>query len=705
MSARQREPIAIVGASCRFPGGVDGLDGLWSVLAHRLDVVGPAPRDRGWADRPALTGGFLADAAGFDAAFFRLTEGEALAADPQQRVFLEICWQALEDARLPPSALAGQPVGVFAGAMPQGYGFPADLRRPEVAAYGATGGDTSAVAGRVSYCLDLAGPAVTVNTACSSALAALHLAVASLRRGESDLALAGGVTVLASPQVFDLFGQMGGTAADGRCKAFAAAADGAGWGEGAGVVVLERLSSARRRGSRVRAVIRGSAVNQDGASNGFSAPSGAAQRRVMRQALSDAGVGPEAVDLVEAHGTGTALGDPIEAEALIAVYGAARPPDNPVWVGSAKSNLTHTGAAAGLAGLLKVVAALEHETMPATLWADQPTQQVDWSAGVSLLAEERAWPAGTRPRLAAVSAFGASGTNAHVIVEEEPAAAAAPPPAGGEAGQGPHLWLLSAQGQEGLSAQAASLATWTSRRPTADLAAIGWSLATTRDLLPDRAALVADDRAGLLDGLAALAAGQRQAPAGAEWRLAAGSAVAGKAPPAGSPDPRLAFLFPAQGGQDRQAARGLHSRSDAFRAAFDEAAAAFAAHLAVPLADVLWGADDSKAKLLDQTAYTQPALFCLEIALFALARSWGLRPGWLLGHSAGELAAAHVAGVWPLADAARLVARRAALMQAIPVEGGLIAVALSETEARQWLAESGLELDLAAVNAPRSVVV
>ncbi len=719
VAAPADEPIAIIAMSCRLPGGVHSPEDLWRLVADGRDAIAPFPDDRGWdlerlhgTERTgsaestgntggtgssfARSGGFIDGATDFDARFFGISPREALAMDPQQRLLLETSWELLERAGIAPDALRATRTGVFVGTMDQEYG-PRLHEAPEaVDGYLLTGKTASVASGRIAYLLGLTGPAITLDTACSSSLVALHLAVQSLRRGESSLALAGGVTVLNTPGIFTEFSRQGGLARDGRCKAFAAGADGTGMAEGVGMLLVERLSDARRNGHRVLGVIRGTAVNQDGASNGLTAPNGLSQEQVVRQALADAGLSTSDVDVIEAHGTGTALGDPIEAQALLATYGRDRPADRPALLGSVKSNIGHTQAAAGVAGVIKAIMAMRHGVVPATLHVDEPTPHVDWgSGGLELVTEERPWPEAGRARRAGVSSFGISGTNAHVVLEQAPSAPARAPsrtprPAHPlvEA-EGVLPWVVSGRSPAALRAQAARLGAFAADSSDATPSDIAWALATRRAAMEHRAVVVAGDRDGFLAGLDAIASGEPSA------HVVAGVAAGSAAGPV--------FVFPGQGSQWVGMAAELLDASTVFAESIDRCAQALAPHIDWDPLDVLRATGDGTA--LERVDVVQPALWAVMVSLAQVWRSLGIEPSAVIGHSQGEIAAACVAGVLSLEDGARLVALRSRLIaRELAGFGGMVSLAASADQAHDLLTGRD-DIWIAAVNGPTSTVI
>ncbi|NUP50070.1 MAG: SDR family NAD(P)-dependent oxidoreductase, partial [Catenulispora sp.] len=718
---REREPIAVVGMGCRFPGGVTTPDQLWDLVANGGDAVSGFPTDRGWdmtglfdpdPENPGTSyvqeGGFLHDASEFDSGFFGISPREAVAMDPQQRLLLEVSWEALERAGIDPTSLGGTLTGVFAGAPPSGYLVHAGAGLAGSESHLITGNVTSVISGRVSYTLGLEGPAVTVDTACSSSLVALHLACQALRTGDCTMALAGGVMVMADPGEFVGFSRQRALAADGRCKAFSDDADGMGIAEGAGMVVLERLSDAQRNGHPILAVVRGSATNQDGASNGLTAPNGPSQQRVIRAALANARLSAAEVDAVEAHGTGTTLGDPIEAGALLATYGQERTPGKPLWLGSIKSNIGHAQQAAGIAGVLKMVLALQHEVLPATLHAAVPSSHIEWSEGdVRLLQQNLDWRRGETPRRAGVSAFGLSGTNAHIILEEapEPAGAATQTPdtadpdsaAVADDAVAPRVlatsditaWPVCGRGTEGLAAQADRLRGFALANPDATTPEIAWSLVTTRSAFSHRSVVLGTDRFALIEGLTAVATG----------RSAAG-VVTGALPAGSTRGGRIAFVFPGQGSQWIGMGRELLQTSPVFAARFAECAEALAPFVEWSLHDVI--ASDAPMETAD---LVQPVLWAMMVSLAAVWQAAGVVPDVLVGHSQGEIAAATVAGILSLRDGARVVALRSKSLKILAGKGGMLSVAEPAAAVRTRIAAWGERASVAAVNGPAATVV
>jgi acyl transferase domain-containing protein len=703
--AAATEPIAVVGMACRFPGEVRSAEDLWRLVRDGGDAVAAFPNDRGWdvegmydpdPDRPGTNyvreGGFLYDAAEFDADFFGISPREAMAMDPQQRLLLEVSWEAFEHAGIDPAAVAGSRAGVFVGFSNVDYTW-GHARIPEyVEGYFGMGNFASIMSGRLAYTFGLEGPAVTIDTACSSSLVALHLAAQALRRGECTMALVGGATVMTNPSGFIEFSRQRGLSPDGRCKAFAAAADGFGPAEGAGVLLVERLSDARRNGHRVLAVVRGSAVNQDGASNGLSAPNGPSQQEVIRQALASARVTADQVDAVEAHGTGTTLGDPIEAQALLATYGRNRPEDRPLWLGSVKSNIGHTSAAAGVAGVIKMVEAIRHGELPRTLHVDEPTPEVDWSSGaVRLLTEPVPWPEADRPRRAGVSAFGISGTNAHVILEQAPAEED-PEPAADTArpldGSAVLPWLLSGRTANAVHDQAVRLRTHLTERPEPAPRDVAFSLATTRTAHNHRAVVLGSDRDGFLDGLASVADGVPSA------QVIEGVALKSVKP---------VFVFPGQGSQWVGMGRELLESSPVFAQRMQECQEALAPHVDWNLLEVVKGAPGAPS--FDRVDVVQPVLFATMVSLAALWQSCGVQPAAVIGHSQGEIAAAAVSGALSLEDAAQVSALRAQALLPLTGSGGMVSLAQPASDTRELIRPWGEDISIASINGPQSTVV
>ncbi|RNL86221.1 type I polyketide synthase [Halostreptopolyspora alba] len=710
MTEAATEPVAVVGVACRFPGGAVTPEALWELVLAGGDAVSDFPEDRNWdleglyhpdPDRPntcyTRSGGFLYDAGDFDAEFFGISPREALAMDPQQRLLLETSWEALERAGIDPQPLRGSNTGVFSGVAYFGYGN--HFFTPEtISGYGQTGSLLSMASGRVAYSLGLEGPAVSTDTACSSSLVAVHQAVQSLRQDECALALAGGATVMAMPQVFREMSRQRGLAVDGRCKAFADAADGTGFSEGAGVLVLERLSDARRHGRRIWAVIRGSAINQDGASNGLTAPNGPAQQRVIQAALANSRVRANDVDAVEAHGTGTRLGDPIEAGALQATYGQERDPGSPLWLGSLKSNIGHAQAAAGVGGVIKMIMAMRHGVLPKTLHVDRPTTHVDWSAGaVELLTRAQEWPSvAGRPRRAGVSSFGVGGTNAHLILEQAPESEGGSVASGVGSGAGQVSagvsgvvpWVLSARSEPALRAQAERLREFVVADPGVGVADVGWSLVSSRSRFEHRAVVLGRDRDELLGGLASLSEGAESA-----------GVVRGVAGELGG----VVFMFPGQGTQWVGMGRQLYDTFPTFAHTLDECAAALGEWVDWSLLDVVRGVEGAPS--LNRVDVVQPTLFSVMVSMAALWRSWGVEPDSVVGHSQGEIAAAYVCGALSLRDAAKVVALRSRALVGLVGQGGMASVVESEDLVAQRLAPWNDRVSVAVVNGPQSVVV
>ncbi|MER5807300.1 type I polyketide synthase [Streptomyces sp. NPDC002033] len=704
VESREQEPLAITAMACRFPGGLDSPEALWDLVTGGVDALSPFPEDRGWnfegvffqapedPDRDySLEGGFIYDIADFDPEFFGISPREALAMDPQQRLLLEASWEVFERAGIDPASLRGSQTGVYVGTTFQGYGGTV-IHPPEgTELYLGIGNTPSVASGRIAYTYGFNGPALTIDTACSSSLVALHMAAQALRKGECSMALVGAATIMANPGAFTEFSRQRGLSTNGRCKAFSADADGTGWGEGLGMLLVERLSDARRAGRPVLAVLRGSAINQDGASNGLTAPNGPAQQRVIQQALADARLSAQQVDLVEAHGTGTTLGDPIEAQALINTYGQDRPADQPLYIGSVKSNIGHTQCAAGMAGLIKVVMSLRHGVMPPTLHVREPNPLVDWNAGaVALLTEGRDWPELDHPRRAGVSSFGVSGTNSHVILEHAEQYEDETVPAAGEGtglAAGPVLpWVVTGRTEQALRGQAERLRSFAAAHPEVDSADIAYSLATTRAAFEHRAVVVGPDRDAMVAGLSALARGENS---GDVVRAAAAKSGAGPV-----------FVYPGQGSQWDGMAVELLDSSPVFAERIADCEKALEPYVDWSLTEVLRSGEP-----LERVDVVQPVLFAVMVALTAVWESAGVAPSAVIGHSQGEIAAACVAGALSLEDAAKVVALRSRAINALSGLGGMVAVALSAEDAAARIAPWDGRLAVAVVNGPTLTVV
>lgn len=685
------EPVAVIGVGCRFPGDIDGPERLWDFLTEKKCAITAYP-DRGFTNAGtfAESGGFLKDVAGFDNRFFDIPPDEALRMDPQQRLLLEVSWEALEHAGIIPESLRLSRTGVFVGVSSTDYvRLVSASAQQKSTIWDNTGGSSSIIANRISYFLDIQGPSIVIDTACSSSLVAVHLACRSLSTWDCDIALVGGTNVLISPEPWGGFREAGILSQTGCCHAFDKSADGMVRGEGCGVIVLQRLSDARLEGRRILAILTGSAVNQDGKSNGIMAPNPSAQIGVLENACKSARVDPLEIGYVEAHGTGTSLGDRIEAHALGMVFGRKRPGSGPLMIGSIKPNIGHLEGAAGIAGLIKAVLMVERGSLLPSGGFTEPNPAIPFTElGLRVVDELQEWPVvAGRPRRAGVSSFGFGGTNAHVIVEEA-GSVGADTVSGradvGGSGGGVVAWVISGKTASALAAQAGRLGRYVRARPALDVVDVGYSLVSTRSVFDHRAVVVGQTRDELLAGLAGVVAGRPEA-----------GVVCGVGKPAG----KTAFVFAGQGSQWLGMGSELYAAYPVFAEALDAVVDELDRHLRYPLRDVIWGHDQD---LLNTTEFAQPALFAVEVALYRLLMSWGVRPGLVLGHSVGELAAAHVAGALWLPDAAMLVAARGRLMQALPAGGAMFAVQAREDEVAPML---GHDVSIAAVNGPASVVI